>query len=133
MLKRRNHIWEAGCADTFGSWLVATAKDFDPVFVADVRNRMDKRWRFDCEQHDLLVSPFPGQFDGAYALDVIEHIPAEKERSFVGNLVNSPTPEGVLILGWRSLETQACASPPSEAGHVNGKTGKMMRSLLEHF
>lgn len=139
MLTGRNHILEVGCADAFGTRLVVqevkrlTATDFDPVFVADVRKRMDNRWKFDCEQHDLLASPFPGQFDGAYALDVIEHIPAEQEQLFVGNLVNSLTPEGVLILGLPSLESQAYASPPSKAGRVNCKTGKTMRNLLEHF
>ena len=139
MLTGRNHVLEAGCADAFGTRLVLqevkrlTATDFDPVFVADVRSRMDSRWKFECEQHDLLAGPFPGRFDGAYALDVIEHIPEEQEQLFVGNLVNSLTPEGVLILGSPSLESQAHASPPSKAGHVNCKTGKTMRSLLERF
>jgi len=139
MLSGRNHVLEVGCADAFGTRLVLqevkrlTATDFDPVFVADVRKRMDHRWKFECEQHDLLAGPFPGQFDGAYALDVIEHIPEEQEQLFLGNLVSSLTPEGVLILGSPSLESQAHASPPSKAGHVNCKTGKTMRSMLERF
>ena len=74
-----------------------------------------------------------GNFDGAYALDVIEHIPAEQEKIFVGNIVDSLTPEGVLILGSPSLESQAHASPPSKAGHVNCKTGKGLRALMEVF
>jgi hypothetical protein len=43
------------------------------------------------------------------------------------------TPEGVLILGSPSLESQAYASPPSKAGHVNCKTGSTLRNLLEKF
>jgi 2-polyprenyl-3-methyl-5-hydroxy-6-metoxy-1,4-benzoquinol methylase len=139
MLTGRDHVLEVGCADAFGTRLVLqevkrlTATDFDPAFVADVKRRMDSKWKFDCEQHDLLSGPFPGEFDAAYALDVIEHIPAEQEALFVGNLVKSLVTEGVLILGSPSLESQAHASPPSKKGHVNCKTGKTMRTLLEQF
>ena len=110
-----------------------TATDFDQVFVDDVLARMDARWKFDCKQHDMLEGPFPGAFDAAYALDVIEHIPADQELPFVGNIVRSLTSEGILILGSPSLESQPHASPPSKAGHVNCKTGKSLRALLEGF
>jgi hypothetical protein len=139
MLTGRSHVLEIGCADAFGTRLVLqevrrlTATDFDRVFVDDVIRRMDPRWTFECKQHDLLAGPFPGSFDGAYALDVIEHIAADKERIFVGNIVASLTMEGVLILGSPSLESQVYASPPSKAGHVNCKTGGGLRQLLEEF
>ena len=139
MLNGRNHVLEVGCADAFGTRLVVqevnnlTATDFDPLFVRDVLLRMDKRWAFECRQHDMLASPFPGSFDAAYALDVIEHIPQLDELLFVENIVRSLTPQGVLILGSPSLESQAYASPPSKAGHVNCKTGKSMRDLMETF
>jgi hypothetical protein len=64
---------------------------------------------------------------------VIEHINAREEDVFVGNIVTSLTPEGVLILGSPSLESQTHASPASKAGHVNCKTGKELRALLERF
>ena len=139
MLSGRSNVLEIGCADAFGTWLVLqevkrlTATDFDPVFVEDVLRRMDDRWKVECQQHDLLAGPFPGSFDGAYALDVIEHIDARDEDVFVRNIVKSHTPEGVLILGSPSLKSQAHASPPSKAGHVNCKTGKELRGLLERF
>src|SRR5579863_5086252 len=81
MLTGRRHVLEVGCADAFGSRLVLqeverlTATDFDQAFVDDVLRRMDPRWQFECRQHDFLLGPFsPGNFDAAYALDVIEHI-----------------------------------------------------------
>jgi 2-polyprenyl-3-methyl-5-hydroxy-6-metoxy-1,4-benzoquinol methylase len=139
MLSGKQHVLEVGCADAFGTRVVLqevkrlTAIDFDRVFVEDVQRRMNDRWKFECRQHDLMAGPFPGSFDAAYALDVIEHIPAADEGVFVGNLVQSLTPEGVLILGSPSLESQAYASPPSKAGHVNCKTGAGLRALLDHF
>jgi SAM-dependent methyltransferase len=139
MLAGREHVLEVGCADAFGTRIVVqtvkklTATDFDPVFVEDVRRRMDARWKFDIEQHDLLAGPFPGRYDGAYALDVIEHIQPRDELNFVGNIVKSLTPAGVLLLGCPSLQSQDHASPPSKAGHVNCKTGDTMRALLFQF
>lgn len=139
MLSGRGHVLEVGCADAFGTRLVLqevkrlTATDFDPAFVEDVLQRMDPRWKFDCRHHDLLTGPIDGDFDAAYALDVIEHIPAEQEQQFVWNMVRSLNSHGILLLGSPSLESQAHASPPSKAGHVNCKTGKTMRALLEGF
>jgi 2-polyprenyl-3-methyl-5-hydroxy-6-metoxy-1,4-benzoquinol methylase len=139
MFSGMQHVLEVGCADAFGTRIVQqevkrlTATDFDQVFVDDVLRRMDHRWKFECRQQDLMAGPFPGSFDGAYALDVIEHIPAADENVFVGNIVKSLTPEGVLILGSPSLESQTHASPPSKAGHVNCKTGVDLRALLDRF
>jgi 2-polyprenyl-3-methyl-5-hydroxy-6-metoxy-1,4-benzoquinol methylase len=139
MLSGRQQVLEVGCADAFGTRLVQqevrhlTATDFDQAFVDDVLRRMDPKWKFECRQHDLLESPFPGSFDAAYAMDVIEHIPADRETVFVGNIVRSLTREGVLILGSPSLESQAHASEPSKAGHVNCKSGQALRALMESF
>jgi 2-polyprenyl-3-methyl-5-hydroxy-6-metoxy-1,4-benzoquinol methylase len=110
-----------------------TATDFDPVFVEDVLDRMSERWKFECLQHDLLAGLVPGSFDAAYALDVIEHIDPAEGHVFIGNIVKSLSPEGVFILGSRSLESQMYASPPSKAGHVNCKPGKGLRALLERY
>jgi 2-polyprenyl-3-methyl-5-hydroxy-6-metoxy-1,4-benzoquinol methylase len=139
MLGGRKHVLEVGCADAFGTRLVqqevesVTAIDFDQTFVDDVRRRMNPEWRFECRQHDLLTGPFPGFFDAAYALDVIEHIPATQEDIFVGNIVRSLVPEGVLILGSPSLESQTHASPPSREGHINCKSGKALLALVGRF
>jgi len=136
---RGRRVLEVGCADAFGTRLVVqevkrlTAVDFDPVFIADVRKRMDPRWAFACRVHDLLRRPVPGAFDGAYALDVIEHIPKEHEDRFLGNMVRSLTDTGVLILGTPSLHSQTYASGPSKAGHVNCKDAAGLKELLERF
>jgi SAM-dependent methyltransferase len=139
MLSGRKHALEVGCADAFCTRVVLqevekiTATDFDQTFVDDVNRRMDPNWHFECRQHDLLAGPISGQFDAAYAMDVIEHIPASQEDTFVGNIVRSLTPDGVLILGSPSLESQAYASPPSKEGHINCKSGKALKALMERF
>jgi SAM-dependent methyltransferase len=136
MLGGSRHVLEVGCADAFGTRLVVqevaalTAVDFDPVFVEDVQDRMEERWRFNCLTHDILSGPVPGEFDGAYALDVIEHIAPDHENAFVANIAASLTPQGVLLIGTPSIQSQVHASEPSKAGHVNCKDAPGLRELL---
>ena len=140
MLTGRMNVLEVGCADAFGTRIVqqavekVTAIDFDPVFVADVRERMNPHWAFDVLVHDMLAGPVKGSFDAAYALDVLEHIPEMNEHRFINNIATSLTDTGVMILGMPSLESQAHASPQSKAGHVNCKSGEMLKKTMErHF
>lgn len=132
-------VMEVGCADAFGTSVVlqevgsVTACDFDPLFVEDAKRHVLDRPGFECRVHDMLAGPLEGKFDGAYAVDVIEHIAPEDELRFVGNMVASLTDTGVLILGSPSLESQRYASPLSKAGHINCKDADGLRALLSHF
>jgi 2-polyprenyl-3-methyl-5-hydroxy-6-metoxy-1,4-benzoquinol methylase len=139
MLSGLPRVLEVGCADAFGTRLVrqevaqVTAVDFDPVFIRDAQQHLDDRWSIDLRVHDILEGPVPGPFDGAYSLDVIEHIPAVQEGRFVANLTRSLTERGVLIIGTPSLHSQAYASTPSREGHVNCKTAPDLKRLLAGF
>jgi len=140
MFSGLNHVLEIGCADAFGTRIVRqevkalTATDFDPVFVEDVNRRKDSAWPFECVVHDMLNGPMPQRFDGAYAVDVVEHIQQADEDRFIGNIASSLLPHGVCIIGTPSLESQAYASPGSKAGHVNCKTGPGLKELISrHF
>ena len=133
-------VLEIGCGDATGSRLVQQevrrlrAVDFDEVFIQDARSRMDPDWPMDLAVHDLLEGPVPGSFDGIYALDVLEHIPRDKEDSFIRNATASLKEDGVVIFGMPSLESQPYASAPSKAGHVNCKSGADFKALMEkHF
>lgn len=139
MLAGMERVLEVGCADAFATRIVGqevgriTAVDFDPVFIADVEARNDARWPIDARVHDMLAGPVAGPFDAAYAIDVLEHIPADREDLFLGNIVASLDTHGVLIVGIPSLESQVHASPPSRAGHVNCKTGADLRATVARF
>lgn len=133
-------VLEVGCADAFNSRVVQqsvkslVAVDFDPVFVRDANERMTDKWRFECVVHDMVAGPFRGDFDGAYALDVLEHIPAGSDAAFVANMAASLAPTGSLIVGTPSLQSQAYASAPSREGHINCKDAKQLKELMQgHF
>lgn len=140
MLQGKTNVLEVGCADAFGTRIVQqavdklTAIDFDPIFVEDVKERMNKSWKLDCFVHDILSAPVSGSFDAAFALDVLEHIKPEDEDLFVKNITSSLNDDCVVIFGCPSLESQAYASPRSKAGHVNCKSGEDFKSFGEkHF
>jgi SAM-dependent methyltransferase len=139
MLSGRNNVGEVGCGDAFGTRLVlqevpdVTVYDFDPVFIADVRARQDERWPLKADVHDIVEAPLPRKHEGLFSLDVLEHIAPEDEHAYLANLRGSLAPEGVLIIGTPSAESQAYASPPSQAGHINCKSGQELKALLENY
>lgn len=140
MLAGSEHVLEIGCGDAFGTRIVQqevkalSATDFDQVFVDDARARMVERWRFPVFTHDLLAGPIPGNYDGVFALDVLEHIAPRDEHVFLKNGFAALGPHGVGIIGMPSLESQAHASPTSRAGHVNCKSlPDLKKAMQAHF
>ncbi|MDA0225582.1 MAG: class I SAM-dependent methyltransferase, partial [Proteobacteria bacterium] len=140
MLSGSGHVLEVGCGDAFGTRIVQqevkalSATDFDELFVEDVKARMVERWRFPVFTHDLLAGPIPGDYDGVFALDVLEHIAQGDEHTFMKNAFAALGPYGVGIIGMPSLESQAHASPTSRAGHVNCKSMPDLKKTMQaHF
>ena len=139
MLSGKRRVMEVGCGDAFGSRVVQqetgelTVLDIDPVFIDDIRQRMHPDWPLTAATHDMLSGPYPGIFDAAYSLDVLEHIPAVEEQSFIRNITASLNNDGVLIVGMPSLDSQEHASAQSKAGHINCKHGADLRILMDKF
>jgi len=139
MLSGRQHVLEVGCGDGFATRIVVqevkavTAVDFDQTFVDDVNARMSDRWAFSCIQHDILERPVPGRFDGAYSLDVLEHILVKQEHRFISNMIAPIEEQGVVIVGMPSLESQTYASSQSKEGHVNCKSQHELKQVMQRY
>ena len=139
MLAGSKNVLEVGCADAFGTRLVAqtvervSAIDFDPIFVQDARSHTSVKWPVDVNQHDMLSDPVPGSFDGLFSLDVLEHIKKNDEDLFVKNCCSSLDQFGVAIFGMPSIESQIYASPQSKEGHVNCKSGDDLKAFLKRY
>src|SRR5262249_39712081 len=137
MLSGRRNVGELGCGDAFGTRIVqqeverVTVYDFDPVFIDDILSRQSPRWPLRALVHDIITGPLPEQHDGLFSLDVREHIARHDEHAYLANLRGSMTSDGLLIIGTPSIESQLHASPLSKAGHVNCKSGKELKALLE--
>ena len=140
MFSGMKRVIEVGCADAFGTRVVrqevaeVVATDFDPVFIERNQQRSNPKWPITFKVHDMMAGPLAEAFDGAYAVDVLEHIPAADEAQFLGNIAASLSPQGVCLIGSPSLQSQVYASPPSKAGHVNCKDAPGMKATMaRHF
>ena len=139
MLSGTNRVLEIGCGDAFPTRIVQqevaqlVAVDFDPVLIKDVNGRMGDAWPFECKVHNIIAGPVDGPFDAAYSLDVIERISVEDEHKFMLHAAQSLTKHGVLLVGSPSLESQPYASESSKAGHVNCKSQKELRDLMQEY
>ncbi|MGH6881384.1 MAG: class I SAM-dependent methyltransferase [Hypericibacter sp.] len=136
----RANVLEIGCGDGFMSRIVRqaverlTITDYDPLFIDEFNATQDPAWPVEAKTHDMLAGPLLGRFDAAYSLDVLEHIGAEQEDVFLGNIAASLGDAAAAIIGMPSLESQAYASPMSKAGHINCKTGPDLKQTMErHF
>lgn len=140
MFSGLNKVIEIGCADAFATPLVSkevnelVACDFDKVFIDDVKKTHPYSKNITFFTHDMLAQPFRSVFDGAYALDVLEHIDKSDEDTFMKNICKSLTSNGVCIIGMPSTESQVYASEISKLGHVNCKKGPDLKAfLMRHF
>ena len=139
MLDGFDSVLEVGCGDAFVSRVVRqsvnrlTAIDFDLDFVEDANARQSIRWPIECFQHDIMEGSVKGTFDGAYSLDVLEHISSEAEHIFVENVVRTLTVQGVFIVGMPSIQSQAYASAQSKEGHVNCKDQRDLQVLMRRY
>jgi 2-polyprenyl-3-methyl-5-hydroxy-6-metoxy-1,4-benzoquinol methylase len=139
MLDSFENVLEVGCGDGFASRVVRqnvkslTAVDFDPIFIDNAKEIVDDNWNIDFKVHDMMMDCLDTKFDALYALDVLEHIPPEKEDIFLKNCIKSLNVNGVAIFGMPSLESQLYASKASKEGHVNCKSGAHLKQSLEKY
>ncbi|MBT3793190.1 MAG: class I SAM-dependent methyltransferase [Rhodospirillales bacterium] len=140
MLSGCENVLEVGCGDAFASRIVLqeverlSVTDFDPIFIEEIKSRQLDDWAYhEIFTHDLLQSPMPGQYDGIYLLDVLEHIDPEDQDAFLKNLIEGLDPHGTMIIGMPSLESQVHASDISKAGHVNCQSLPHLREEMGHL
>ena len=139
MLSGKNRVAEIGCGDGFCARIVKqevgqlTITDYDSYFIKRFEDIISEEWPISAVEHNILEGPLEQKFDAIYSLDVMEHIHSENEHVFIKNIIDSVKNSGVVIIGMPSLESQMYASPGSKAGHVNCKSGKNLKSLMESF
>jgi 2-polyprenyl-3-methyl-5-hydroxy-6-metoxy-1,4-benzoquinol methylase len=140
MLAGKHKVAEVGCGDAFASRVVKqevgdlTVTDYDPLFIEDIVARDTPRWPMTAKVHDILQGPVSGgPYDAVYSLDVMEHIHAEHEHTYLTHVAGSLTAGGVAVIGMPSLESQTYAGPASRAGHVNCKSGPDLKAIAEKY
>lgn len=138
MLDGKARVLEVGCGDAFGLPVVLQTVghvhgiDFEPLLLADNRKRLAGG---NCAFSvlDITEARPEGTFDAAYSLDVIEHVPADREDLFCANICAALVRTGVFIMGTPNVTASAHASEGSRIGHINLKSHGDMRQLLSRY
>jgi 2-polyprenyl-3-methyl-5-hydroxy-6-metoxy-1,4-benzoquinol methylase len=138
MLVGKKRVLEIGCGDTTGSRIVKSTVgylegiDIDADRMASSPSK-GTQWEIPTRVWNILDGPLPHEFDAIYALDVMEHIDPIDEFIFMENIIRMLRPNGVLIIGMPSLESQVYASAGSKALHCNCKTEDGLRESLRKY
>lgn len=151
MLSRCRHIVDVGCGDGFGTLtFLADTKatilgvDFDcqqidfanEHFLPVIRSAMPKEaGRLAFEHMDFTDrAPLVPLADGVASLDVIEHIPREKEDLYLAGIRETLADRGVAVIGTPNDLASQYASKHSQVGHINMFTPDRLQEALEqHF
>jgi len=139
MLEGKKKVLEIGSGDGFGIPIVAQtvvqihALDWEPLLLEDNKNRLKGvNCTFECM--DITKDTPEDIFDAAYSLDVIEHVPKEREHLYFENISNSLSLKGVFIVGTPNIAADRYASEASKEGHINLKSqDELKENLLGYF
>lgn len=140
MLSGFKKVLEVGCGDGMGAAIMLQevgefhGVDIEQYLVDfNLHKDIDPDRHF-CKLHDILTGSYDIECDGVISLDVIEHIPPEKENLYLKNLAGSLRKEGVCIIGTPNITSQVYAGPYSIESHINLKDHKTLKeSALKHF
>lgn len=131
-------VLEIGCGDAFGSAVVAQAVeryvgiDFDNFIIEDNKTRLKHVPNMSFCLHDIVTGPYDEKFDGAFCLDVIEHIPEINESQFIENILDSLV-DGPIIIGTPNISAEAYASEYSKESHINLKSPESLANALNPY
>ena len=140
MLAGCKTVLEIGCQEGFNSLTVA--KQFERLVAIDFFKEHIEAAKTYVEPFvenvefrggDILDGPIEEDFDGAFSLDVFEHIDPAQSGLYLSNVAASLKPDGVFVLGIPSLESQQYASPASRDGHINCRSGEDLRTVCQEY
>ncbi|WP_454061338.1 class I SAM-dependent methyltransferase [Candidatus Nitrospira salsa] len=141
VLAGRKNVLEVGCGDAFGISVVKQTVlsihgiDLEPLVLQDARDRKngEEQEGITLSVHDMTKAAMSEEFDAAYSLDVIEHIPLSDEPLFMEHLCASLNPHSICILGTPNITASAYASRFAAEGHINLKSAETLSKLMLSF
>lgn len=140
MLEGKGAVMEIGSGDGFGLPLIAQAAghvycvDWDERHIASIDRRLTKHLRNVSLLHFDMNNRAPDlKVDAVMSIDVIEHLDPAGEDRFFQNVLSCLPDNGVMITGTPNIDASAHASACSQVQHVNLKSTKTLRALMERY
>lgn len=135
IIAKERSVLELGCSEGIGTPILSefarsyTGVDADASAITTAKeNWEDEKCRF--IQDDFLEKHY-GVFESIVSLDVIEHIHPEYEGNFFSTIAENLSENGECIIGTPNITSEAFASAPSKAGHVNLYDGNRLREAMQ--
>lgn len=141
-------VLEIGCGEGIGVGILARGRhryagmDPDEEALEGISNRtirvvetMIRPCEIEFAATSMIFWPeWSEAFDAAVSLDVIEHVPAEKETAFMAGICTALREQGICVIGTPNARFFDLASPQSKAGHINTYTHDRLYALMtRHF
>ncbi|MFC1508558.1 methyltransferase [Candidatus Omnitrophota bacterium] len=139
MLKGKDVIMELGSGDGFGLPIIAQsakkvyAVDWDKRILEGNAQRLKHLRNVEYLRVDLNKESPRVKADGAFLIDVIEHLEPKSERNFFNNIVKCLKPDSVLIVGTPNITASEYATHRSHVQHINLKSNKTLKKLMERY
>jgi 2-polyprenyl-3-methyl-5-hydroxy-6-metoxy-1,4-benzoquinol methylase len=143
ILTDKKNILEVGCGDGFGTPIVASGDKFllgidtDSRLIRGDTERLDSIKNIRFATHDMCQSSVHygnSLFDGAFSIDVIEHLDSELELSFMKNICGSISEDGIYVMGTPNITANTYATYRSKVQHINLKSFESLHTLMcEYF
>jgi len=140
MLEGKKSVMEIGSGDGIGLPIIAqsvghlTCVDWDKRHIDSIRRRLSKHIKNITLVHqDLNRDKIDVKADAAFCIDVLEHVDPKKEKAFLENILRCLPQNGVFITGTPNISASGYASPCSQVQHINLKSMKTLRELMERY
>ncbi|MCX5696379.1 MAG: class I SAM-dependent methyltransferase [Candidatus Omnitrophica bacterium] len=139
MLEGKKRVMEIGSGDGFGLPIIAqTAKkvyavDWDKRLLRNNAKRLRHIKNVEYLNVDLNKTSPDLRVDGAFLIDVIEHLEPKNENVFISNIVRCLNVNGVLIIGTPNIAASRHATPRSRVQHINLKSMQTLRQTMEKY
>jgi 2-polyprenyl-3-methyl-5-hydroxy-6-metoxy-1,4-benzoquinol methylase len=139
MLEGKRVIMEIGSGDGFGLPSIAQiakkvyAVDWDKRLLEGNAKRLKHLKNVEYLHVDLNKSSPKVMVDGAFLIDVIEHLEPETEKIFFNNIVKCLKDDGVLIIGTPNITSFKYATPRSRVQHINLKSIQTLREMMARY
>jgi len=139
MLEGKDDVLEIGCGDAFGIPIVAQGVksvlgiDVDDSMISDNSMRLKSIKNIKFQKYNICDGGLDQVFDAAYSIDVIEHLDAGLEKSFMDNTVECLKDNGVYICGTPNITANQYATERSAIQHINLKSQKSLKELMLQY